>query len=145
MHATTREKYEASVMMSDPIEIHLTYLRAGLDEVKAALPLLRDKIDGLSNTLDAKIGKTNDRIDATNARLEAMGSALSDKIDRVNSTLSDKIDAVNSDLSSKISILTNGLADVRGIQKAMFWVLGSAGTLTAFASLAQAARTFNWI
>jgi hypothetical protein len=156
MHATIREKHEAPVMMSDPVEIHLTYLRTGLDEVKAALPVLRDKIDGLSSTLDAKIDKTNDRIDRVNSTLSekidhvnlTLGGRidrLSEKMDHVNAALGGRLDGLSARVENMNSTLTNGLADVRGVQKAMFWVLGSAGALTALASLAQAARTFNWI
>lgn len=121
-------------MMSDPIEIHLTYLRTGLDEVKATLPVLRDKLDALSSTLDAKIEKINAKIEKTNDRIDRVSSTVSARIDR----LSERVENVN-------STLTNGLADVRGVQKAMFWVLGSAGALTTLASMAQVARAFNWL
>jgi uncharacterized phage infection (PIP) family protein YhgE len=163
MSAIVRKKYEDPVLTSESIEVHLTYLRSGLDGVQAALPVLRDKIDDLNTALSGKIDQLNskidnvnstlsEKIDRLNSKIENGDSALNGKIDNVNSTLSEKIDNFNSTLSEKIdntnariSTVSDGLADVRGVLKAMFWVLGSAGALTALAALAQTARFFKLI
>ena len=120
MNAFILEKYETHVLTNETIEVHLQYLRSGLDTVQAALPVLRDKIDVLSTTVDAKIEKTNARIEAvgtslgekiekTNARIDALNTSLSEKIEKANEqraigdvALGEKMDALNASLSQKI-------------------------------------------
>ena len=164
MNAVICEKYEARVLTNDTIEVHLQYLRTGLDGVQTALPVLRDKIDQLSTTVDAKIEKTNDRIDALNkslsdrieavnpvterqnrsgqhfagARIDAVNTSLTQQIKETNS----RIEAVNTSLSEKMSTVATGLAELRGYVKTVSWVLGLVSTVAAVLSIA---RTFDWI
>jgi hypothetical protein len=42
MNAIFREKYEAPVLTMEAIEVHLSYLRPGLEAVQAALPVLHE-------------------------------------------------------------------------------------------------------
>lgn len=122
-----RKTYEAPAMMSDPVEVHLTYLRAGLDEVKTALPVLRDKID------------------RTHERIEQVNSSLNEKIEKSSAALNEKLEKNFDKHGLQISKLIEGLAEVRSVQKAIFWVLGCAGTVAALASIATAARSFGLI
>ena len=156
MNAFILEKYETHVLTNETIEVHLQYLRSGLDTVQAALPVLRDKIDVLSTTVDAKIEKTNARIEAvstslgekiekTNARIDALNTSLSEKIEKANeqraagdTALGERVDK----LTEKVSKVSDVLAEVQGYQKALFWVLSIAGT---FAAVISIARTLNWI
>jgi len=168
------EKYEASVLTNEVIEVHLDYLRAGFDSMQAALPVLRDKIDRLSETVDLKFEKTNARIDALNTSLSekidkaneqrAAGDAgLSQKIDKVaeqsearDAVLGAKIDKVGEQseardtalgkridtLTEKVSKVSDGLAEVQGYQKALFWVISLATIVAAIVSIAH---TLDWI
>jgi chromosome segregation ATPase len=167
MSAIIREKYEASVLTNEAIEIHLQYLRSGLDSVQTALPVLRDKIDQLSTTMDSKFEKVHsrigelsssvaaeiketnaridavnvslsDKIDKTNARIEAVDTSLSEKIEKGDAALGDRIDK----LTEKVSKVADGLAEVRGYQKTLSWVLSLAGIVAAAVSIAH---TFRWI
>jgi hypothetical protein len=95
MNAMFREEDEVPVISNDAIEAQLINLRDGLQEVRAAQPVLQARID-----------KTNDKIDALNAGLSAKidvaNTNLSGRIDAVSSGLSAKIDAVNTNLSRRI-------------------------------------------
>jgi hypothetical protein len=91
MNAISRKKDEATVLSSEAIEVHLQYLRSGLDR------------------LENRFEKTDARFEKADARLDT---------------------------------LTHDLAEVRGYQKALFWVLSLAGTGAAALSIA---RTFGWV
>jgi hypothetical protein len=94
MNAIIRKKCEAPVLTNEAIEVHLTYLRSGLDAVQSALPVLRDKIDQLSVTVETKFEKAT-------ARIEAVNTSLSEKIDEINITLGEKIVAGDTALGQK--------------------------------------------
>ena len=160
MNAFIREKYEAHVLTNETIEVHLTYLRSGLDAVQAALPVLRDKIDLLSMTVDSKIEKTNTRIEAFNTslgeKIEAFNTSLGDRIDAFNTSLSQKIENATEQLAAsdaalsgrienlteKVSNISNVLAGLQGQMKALLWLLSMAGIV---ASVVSIARTLAWI
>ena len=131
MNAIIRENYEAPVLTHETIEVHLTYLRTGLDAMQAALAVLRDKIDQLSDRVDTKFEKLearlNSKIDMAN-ELRAGGDAV----------LGTRIDKLN----EKVSKVTDDLAEVKAYRKALFWVLSIVGTGAAGVSIA---RTFDWI
>jgi hypothetical protein len=120
MNASIRDKDQAHVLTNEAIEVHLLHLRSGLDGVQAALPVLRDKIDQLSVTVDSKIEKTRDAIDKADERRAAGDAALGARIEK----------------------LTDVVAEVRSYQKALFWVISLAGTGAAVVSIA---RAFDWI
>jgi chromosome segregation ATPase len=155
MNAIIRDKDEAQVLTHEAIEVHLLYLRSGLDGVQAALPVLRDKIDQLSFTMDAKIEKLSTTVDA---RLEKLSTTVDTKIEKLDAKLEKtnlridvltgklderfgKTDARIDSLGDKISKLADGLAEIRGYHKTMIWVLSLAGTGAAVVSIA---RTFGW-
>ena len=91
MNAIRRKKDQATVSSSEAIEVHLQYLRSGLD-----------RLENRFEKTDARFGKVDARLDT----------------------------------------LTHDLAEVRGYQKALFWVLSLAGTGAAALSIA---RTFGWM
>ena len=149
MNAIIRKKCEAPVLTNEAIEVHLMYLRSGLDAVQSALPVLRDKIDQLSMTVDSKIEKStarieavnaalSEKIDKTNARIEAINTSLGEKIVAGDTALGQRIDK----LDDKVSKLSDDVAEVRGYQKALFWVISIVGTVAAAISIA---RDFDWI
>ena len=167
MNASIRERYEARVLRNETIEVHLQYLRSGFDAVQAALPVLRDKIDLLSSTMDSKIEKTN-------AKIEAVSASLGEKIDKANEqraagdvALGERIDAAVTSLVEKmekmderraagdtvlggridkltdaVSQISSDVAEGRGYQKTVSWVLSLAGIAGAVISIA---RTLDWI
>lgn len=79
------------MLSNEVIEVHLTSLRKGQDELRDAYKCLRNQVGAL---------QTN--------------------------------------LSDKISNLSNDVADMRGLQKAMIWVVGGLG------SLGLVGKIFNW-
>ncbi len=112
MNAIRRKKDEAPVLSSEAIEVHLQYLRSGLDR-------LEKRFEGL----DARFEKVDARFEKVDARF-------------------DKVDARFGKVDARLDTLTHDLAEVRGYQKALFWVLSLAGTGAAALSIA---RTFGWI
>ena len=131
MNAIIREKYEAHVLTYDAIEVHLTYIRSGLDAMQATLPVLRDKIDQLSIRADAKIEKADEG--------RASGDAtLGVKIDNSTEKLDGKIDKLT-DVVSKIAIEQ---AKIQGQMKTMLLLLSMAGIVVSGVSIAH---TFEWI
>ncbi|HEU4625939.1 MAG TPA: hypothetical protein VFS52_14305 [Steroidobacteraceae bacterium] len=160
MSAILLESYEADVLTHEAIDVHLQYLRSGLDGVQQALSGLRDKLDQLAASVDAKLQYVNARIDAlaastehridalaasTEHRIDALASSLTEKIERADSmraagdaALNDRLDK----LTDKVSQIADTLAQVQGQQKALLWLLSSAGTIAAAVSIA---RTLEWI
>jgi outer membrane murein-binding lipoprotein Lpp len=134
MNAVMREPYEAPVPANETIEANLTFLRAGVDEVKADMRglqadnrTLRDKIDAVRSELIQRIEQV---------RVELLGN-----IHEVDLRLGAKIDQ----LSSKLSETNVSVAKVATLQKAMFWVIG--GTLSAAGLLEMVIRAgekFHW-
>jgi DNA anti-recombination protein RmuC len=114
MNAIIREEYEAPVLTNEAIEVHLNYLRPGLDSVQAALPVLRDKIDRLSDKVDSKFDQMNTKIEAlgekTNARINEFNTSLGARIDQVSSSLGARIEQVNISLSARIEEVNTSLS-----------------------------------
>ena len=145
MNAVMREPYEAPVPANETIEANLTFLRSGVDEVKADMRglqadnrTLRDKIDAVRSELIQRIEQ---------ARVELVGNIhdvdlkLVGNIHDVDLRLGAKIDQ----LSSKLSETNVSVAKVATLQKAMFWVIG--GTLSAAGLLEMVIRAgekFHW-
>ena len=149
MNAIIREKYEAHVLTYDAIEVHLTYIRSGLDAMQATLPVLRDKIDQLSIRADAKLEKADEgrasgdatlgvKIDKAVEKLAASDAALGVKIDNSTEKLDGKIDKLT-DVVSKIAIEQ---AKIQGQMKTMLLLLSMAGIVASGVSIAH---TFEWI
>lgn len=63
------------MLTNEAIEVHLTYLRTGLDAVQAALPVLRDKIDLLSAKIDSR--------NASSTNYKAGRDAFDERMDRL--------------------------------------------------------------
>jgi hypothetical protein len=144
---------KAPVLSNETIEVHLTYMRTGLDTVQAALPVLRDKIDLVSAKVDSKMEALEQR---TNARIDAVNSSLTDqiketngRIDALNTSLTQKIDeankqraAGNAALGDKIDKLAERVLGNQGHQKAVLWVFSLSSVVAALVSIA---RTLGWI
>jgi hypothetical protein len=149
MNAIIHEKHEARVLTHEAIEVHLLYLRSGLDAVQTALPVLRDKMDHLSASVDAKIDKLSASVDA---KIDKLSASMDAKIDKTNlriDALTEKIeerfektDARIDKLGDKVSKVADGVAKIHGYHKTLVWVLSLAGTGAAVVSIA---RTLGWI
>jgi predicted nuclease with TOPRIM domain len=63
MNAILREKREAPVLTNEAIEVHLSYLRPAVEEVKNELPELRKEMKALDEKLSAKIDKLAEKLD----------------------------------------------------------------------------------
>ena len=91
----------------ETIEVHIEPLRTGLNEVRTDVRELRAD----NKTLRDKIDALRDRMDE--------GFRASDA----------KIDSVNKGLGDKITKLSDDVGGMRGLQKAMLWVMGGVGSL----------------
>jgi len=131
MNAILREKDVAPVLTIEAIEVHLGHMQPDIAAVKAALPVLRDKIDRLSEKTDSKIDQAN--------RDRAAGDAmLAEKIDQANKDRA----AGDTALAGKIDHLTELVLEIQGSQKGLKWFIGSATVI--FGGIALA-RTMGWI
>jgi len=124
MNAILREECEAPVLTYEAIEVHLSYLRPAVEEVRAELPVLRDKI-------------------------EALDKRLSDKIDALSGSLNEKIDQANKHrvagdamLGEKIDKLTERFMKMQASQDGLKWFIGS---LALIASGISIAHSLGWI
>jgi hypothetical protein len=108
MNALLRDDNEAPVLTLEQIEVHLSYMRPALEAANAALPVLRDKLDALSDKVDSKLDHANrDRadgdavlaakIDQANKDREAGDNMLAAKIDQLSVKLDKKLDQANRD------------------------------------------------
>jgi uncharacterized phage infection (PIP) family protein YhgE len=122
-----RETFEVEVLTNEVIEVHLASLRAGQDELREDVRELRAGNKSLRETMDQKFGVLNTKVDAIdaslNGKIDGVSTSLNAKIDRVDASLSAKLDALNANLSDKISKLSDAVADMRGLQKAILWVM----------------------
>ena len=167
MNALMREKNEVAVTGNETIERSIASLRERMDQDHALLAanqatlserihqshstlsekihtvhiVLRDRIDAFSKDLNARIDSVGKdlgaRIDTTNEKIDAVSKNLGARIDAVSKDLSARIDA----LSEKIDKNTTAIADLRGMLKALVWVLGSAGSAAAIVNIGKA---FHW-
>ena len=120
MNAALRKHYEVPVASNETLEAHITSLRVGLDEVKEDVRELR-----------------------------ADNKSLREKVDAIHTNLRDKIDSVNTSLGGQLTKLSDDIADLRGLiadmrglQKAMLWVIGGVGSLATI--LMTLGKTLHW-
>ena len=160
MNAILREECEAPVLTYEAIEVHLSYLRPAVEEVRAELPVLRDKIEALdkrlSDKIDALSGSLNEKIDQANKHRVAGDAMLGEKIDQANkdraagdTMLAEKIDQANKDraagdamLGEKIDKLTERFMKMQASQDGLKWFIGS---LALIASGSSIAHSLGWI
>jgi len=137
------------------LESDIRHLCADMAEVKSDVRDLRDRMDGIHDTLLQKIDAGHAallaKIDANHAAANGKFDdardkmdALRDKIDanqietdRKLDTLRDKLDVTHANLAKT----NESVADLKGMQKAILWVLGVLAALTA----GQVAKLFQWI
>jgi chromosome segregation ATPase len=147
MNAMVQTRDEPPVLTNEMIEVHLSYLRAGVDAVQAAVPVLRDKIDNLSETVNSKTEALDNKIDsevkALDRKIDSKAEALDKKIDSKFEVLDKKIDSkvgvleqkmearfekVESKIEvvdKKVDKLAEGLAAVQAQMKVLLWVFSS--------------------
>jgi chromosome segregation ATPase len=74
-------------------------------------------------------------------RLEKRFERIDERFERIDVRF-EKIDARFEKTDARLDKLSDGVAEVRGYQKALFWVLSLAGTGAAALPIA---RTFGWM
>lgn len=126
------------------IDEQLREVRQDTRELRAANETLRDKLDDSHSSLERKIDATHETLDA---KIDATRESLERKIDAAHETLDTKIDATREFLDKKIDA-TGGelradmklmradihqmgasIADLKGMQKAILWILGGLTTV----------------
>lgn len=127
------------------------------DKLDATHTSLTAKIDGNCASLDKKIDATRDSLDK---KIDDTRAALDKKIDTVHTALDRKIDTrcdelrtdikdIRSDIKeirADIKAMCGSIADLKGMQKAILWVLGVAGSLITIAGVGLGiAKTLHWI
>jgi hypothetical protein len=83
--------------------------------------------------MDASQATTDGKLDALRDKMDASQAATDGKLEM----LRDKLDVTNANLART----SESVADLKGMQKAILWVLGVLAALTA----GQLAKVFQWI
>lgn len=160
MNAVMREPYEVPVVANETIEAKLDPLRKSVDEVKADVRSLRDKVDQNFNTLNQGQNVLRDKVDQNFNTLNQGQNALRDKVDanfntlnQGQTTLRDKIDATRSELTQRIeqvrTELSNDIKTLRTDFGADLKTLRTEfsainGTLIELGSKLKSIRWFAW-
>ena len=124
------------MLTNEAIEVHLTYLRSGFDAMQSALPVLRDKIDQLSEKMDEKFAASNAAlvamIEKADAGRAAGDAALADMIQRADdkraasdATLAEMIRKASDDTNEKLGQVGKDVAGLQGMVRAILWLLAS--------------------
>ncbi|HVX90645.1 MAG TPA: hypothetical protein VHC20_03335 [Candidatus Paceibacterota bacterium] len=100
------------------------------------------KIDALRNRMDEGFRAADTKLEQKCTGLSAAQAALRDKMDEGFRAANAKIDAVDTKLGEKLTTLSNDVADMRGLQKAMLWVIGGLGSLAML--LITAGKALHW-
>ena len=108
MNAILREEREVPVLTNEAIEVHLSYLRPGVEAVQAELPELRKEI-------------------------KALDEKLSEKIDHASKDRA----AGDASLGEKIDKLSERVLAMQGNQKGLILFLSSVGLLASGLSIAH--------
>jgi chromosome segregation ATPase len=131
MNAIRHDERENSVLTNEAIEVHLSYLRTGLEAVQTELPKLRQKIE----TLDEKL---SEKIDQANKDRAAADAVLGEKIDQANRDRA----AGDAALGEKIDKLAEVVMKMQGSQEGLKWFIASVAIIVSGISIA---RTLAWI
>lgn len=146
MNAIRHPRAEASVLTNEAIEVHLSYLRTGLDAVQTELPILRDKIDALSEKMDSKLLALDQKIESKLAvldqKMESRFAASDSRTDSKLEALEGRIEAKFVLLTAEVSKNSRQLSDLRGHVKAATWILGGGYLLTLATFVA---KVLHWI
>ena len=106
------------MLTNEAIEVHLTYLRSGFDAMQSALPVLRDKIDQLSEKMDEKFAASNAALVAMIEKADA-GRAAGD------AALAEMIRKASDDTNEKLGQVGKDVAGLQGMVRAILWLLAS--------------------
>ena len=138
--AASNSKIEAvNTSLTTKIEAVNTSLMAKMDQGFAAC---NSKIDGVNASLTTKIEAVNASL---TAKIETVNTSLTTKMDQGFAACNSKADGFNTSLTAKIEALGQSISDMRGMQKAMFWVFGVVGSLVAIAgTLLTIGKTLHW-
>ena len=124
MNAILREECEAPVLTHEAIEVHLSYLRPAVEEIRAELPVLREKIEALSEKLSGKIDQAN--------KDRATGDAM----------LAEKIDQANKDRAAGDIALMERVMKIQSSLEGLKWFISSLALIVSGISIAH---SLGWI
>jgi len=130
------------VLTHEAIEVHLSYLRPAVEEIRAELPVLREKIEALSEKLSGKIDQAN--------KDRATGDAmLAEKIDQANkdratgdAMLAEKIDQANKDRAAGDIALMERVMKIQSSLEGLKWFISSLALIVSGISIAH---SLGWI
>jgi chromosome segregation ATPase len=127
-HALAVESDEVPVISNESLEAHFVSLRTELTDLKADF---REQFR---------------EVRQDTRELQADNKILRDKIDATHSSLDKKIETKVGELGADLKEMRASLADLKGMQKAILWVLGGVGTLVATVGVGfTIARALHWI
>jgi chromosome segregation ATPase len=114
-------------------------VRQDIREFRADNKTLREKIDATQASLSAKIDGNCSSLDQ---KISVTHASLSAKIDGIHSSLDKKIDIQGSELRADMKEIRGDISDLKAMQKAIAWFVGSVAIVAALVNIA---KTLNWI
>jgi outer membrane murein-binding lipoprotein Lpp len=131
MNARFRESDEVQVTNKEALEAKIDGLTTGMGEVRTDVRELRADNKALRNDM-------NEGFRALDAKIEQRTAVLT----AGQQTLREKMEEGFRAQDAKVTKLSEDVAGMRGLQKAILWVIGGVGT---FASLLfTAAKALHW-
>jgi chromosome segregation ATPase len=121
-------------------------LRVGMNGLQADNKTLRDKIDATHASLSAKIDGVNSSLDK---KIDARSDELRGEIKEVRGEIKDvrgEMKEMRGEMHADRMETRASVAELKAMQKAILWVLGSLVTLVAIAGTGfTIAKTVRWI
>jgi chromosome segregation ATPase len=128
MNAILHEECEATVLTHEAIEVHLSYLRSGLEAVQADLPELRKEVKALDDKLSGKF--------------EALDEKFTGKFEALDEKFTGKFETLDEKFTGKFETLADRLMKVQASQEGLKWFIGSLALISSGVSIAH---SLGWV
>ena len=145
-NALAVEPDEAPVTSNELPEANVASIRADLANLKVDIRAVAAKAESELKTAVARIDEQFREVRQDIRELRADNKSLRDKVDANYVALDKKIDNRFDELRADIKAINASVEGLKGMQKAILWVLGGGGTFVAIVvGGLTIARTMNWI
>jgi chromosome segregation ATPase len=139
MNAILHEECEATVLTYEAIEVHLSYLRSGLEAVQADLPELRKEVKALDDKLSGKFEALDEKF---TGKFEALDEKFTGKFEALDEKFTGKFETLDEKFTGKFETLADRLMKVQASQEGLKWFIGSLALISSGVSIAH---SLGWV